>query len=314
MRIFSAAWRSWKRRLPDSLSRLSESGLLLGRPGVGVFVDPKGFVERVGRYGSAGFASDVVNQILNFDSQRNLSLDNRIVAINAISSLITSLATNPIQQNGNLTYGSVGRPFLQSIGAGGVLQYLQIVNNALGLNNQEAAINARINTGNYLRAAGKDLNLPVRVFQGAAFAPTPVSPYLQQMELAALVNNPQLFREAYRNALAAARTDGPPSAQADPAKYVAENFADHHPLRRLFKSTPTETDYRRMLGRMDEYGAAQVRKAIGSYNQYLGQYFGKKPYYGKPDKSAQSVDQLIRAATRINSGLENPSDSLLSIR
>jgi|GEM_PF-4034916 len=92
-------------------------------------------------------------------------------------------------------------------------------------------------------------------------------------------------------------------------KYVADNFNDRHPLRRLFKTSPTEGDYRKMLGEMDPYGAGQVRGAINSFNRYATNWFGKKPYYGKTDKSGQTVEELIRTATKINAD----SDSLLAI-
>lgn len=288
---------------------LREASLLTAVPVVGAVVDPAAFLERIGRYGSAGFATEIVNQIVNLGTERNLSLDNRIVAINAIGSMINSLAITPYQQRGNITYASVGRPFLQSIGGAGVLQYLQIMQNMLGLNTQDAAINARINTGNYLRAAGRELNLPVAVFSGAASVPTPISPYLQQMELAALVNNPELFREAYRSAIQAARDE----KKENPEKYVADNFAERHPLKRLFKGTVSESDYRRMQGEMGEYGAAQVRAAINSFNRYLNSWFGKKSYFGKADKDSATVEQLISRATRINSDLDH-EDSLLGIR
>lgn len=298
---FAIDW--YDKYLLGKKQNLRETGLATALPVIGAFADPAAFVERVGRYGSAGFATDLLNQIVNFDSQRNLSLDNRIVAVNALSSLINSLTVTPVQQGGNITWASVGRPFFQSVGGGGVLQYLQLAQNFLGLNNQDAAVNARINTGNYLRAAGRELGVQIRVFQGASFAPTPVTPYLQQMELAALVNNTELFREAQRAAVRAAREDGPPSAQAseDAArKYVADQFADRHPLRRLFRTAPTESDYRKMLGLMDSYGAGQVRQAVNSYNRYLTNWFGKKAYYGRADENTTSVEDLIRAASRIN--------------
>lgn len=297
---FAIDW--YDKYLLGKKQNLRETSWTTAIPVAGAFTDPAAFVERVGRYGSAGFATDLVNQIVNYDTQRNLSLDSRIVAVNALSSLVNSLVITPVQQGGNITYGSVGRPFFQSIGGGGVLQYLQVINNVLDLNNQDAAINARINTGNYLRAAGREINLPVRVTRGAGEAPTRATPYLQQMELAALVNNPELFREAYRNAIEAARDDGRDS----PEKYVAENFAERHPLKRLFRTSPSETDYRKMLGIMDSYGAGQVRAAVNSYNRYLVNFFGKKGYYGKADSNGQSVEELIRAATKINATERTP--------
>lgn len=304
---FAIDW--YDKYLQGKRQNLREASALTAIPLIGPVMDPAAFVERIGRYGSAGLATDVINQIVNYDSQRNLSLDNRIVAINAIHSAINSLVSTPIAQGGNITYASVGRPFFQSIGGSGVLQYLQIMQNVLGLNTQDAAINARINTGNYLRAAGRTLDLPVAVMTGQQFVPTPITPYLQQMELGALVNNTDLFRGAYQNAVQAARDAG----QADPEKYIADNFAERHPLKRLFKGAVSETDYRRMLGQMGDYGAGQVRAAINSYNRYLTNWFGRKGYYGKADSSGQTVEQLIREASKINSDMDREANSLLAI-
>ena len=304
---FAIDW--YDKYLLGKRQNLRETHWTTALPGIGAFTDPAAFVERVGRYGSAGLATDILNQIVNYDTQRNLSLDSRIVAVNALTSLVNSLVITPLHQGGNVTYASVARPFFQAIGGGGVLQYLQIANNALDLNTQDAAINARINTGNYLRAAGREINLPVRVARGAAELPTRSTPYLQQMELAALVNNQELFRDAYRNAMAAARED----KKEDPAKYVAENFMERHPLKRIFRVAPTETEYRKLLATMDEYGAGQVRQAINSYNRYLTTMFGKKPYYGKADRTAPTPENLIRSANRINAGSTIGADTFLAI-
>lgn len=273
---------------------LREASLATALPVVGPVINPAGFMERIGRYGSAGFATDVLNRIVNYDTQRNLSLDDRIVAVSSIENLLNTVAVEPFQTGGNITYSSTVRPFLQSVGAGGVLQYLQIANNLLGLNNEEAAMNARINTGNYLRAAGRQLELPVRVASGPAESPTPISPYLTQMALGAIIDNPDLFRSAMQNAVEAARQQG----QEDPLKYVAQAFADKHPLRSLFAHSISDADYRNMLGEMDDRGAGQVRQAVNNYNRYLGAYFNKQPYYGKVEKE-QSIDDLIRQSTRL---------------
>lgn len=288
---------------------LREASAAAALPGVGLVTDPLAIVERFGRYGRAGLAGDVVSQILNFDTQRNLSLDNRIVAVNTLKAAIDAMVSIPIQQSGNLTYASWGRQILNVAGAGGALQYLQILNNALDLNTQDAAINTRINMNNYLRAAARELNMPVRPSTGDHALANRVTPYLQQMELAALVNNVDLFREAYRSAVEQARIEHP----EQPEKYVADNFNDRHPLRRLFRTAPSETDYRKMLGTMDAYGSGQVRAAVNSYNRFLTNWFGKRPYYGRADKGGESVEQLIRRATRINSDLDHQGMSSLAI-
>lgn len=284
---------------------LREASLATALPGVGAVVDPRAFMERIGRYGSAGFATDLINRIVNYDTQRNLSLDDRIVAVSSIENLLNAVAVEPFQTGGNITYSSTVRPFLQAIGGGGVLQYLQVVNNLLGLKNQDAAQNSRINISNYLRASGRELQLPVRVMSGPSEAPTPISPYVRQMELAAIIDNPELFRAAYQNAIAAARKSGSETTQQNPERYVAQAFADRHPLRRLFATTPTESDYRQMLGLMDDRGAQQVRDGINSYNRYLGSFFNRPAFYGKVDKGGPSVDELIRQASRLSPGIDS---------
>lgn len=293
---FAVDW--YDKYLLGKKQNLREAPLSTAIPVLGAILHPAAYVERWARYGTAGFPSEILNMAVNYDSQKQLSLDSRVVAFNAIESLFNSLIKTPISQEGNLTYASFGRPILQSIGGGGVLQYLQISQNLLGLNNQDAAINARINTSNYLRSAGRELDLPVRILSGASMVPTPITPYLQQMELGALVNNQELFRDAYRSAVKAAREDHP----ENPEKYVADNFAERHPLKKLFKGAVSESDYRKMLLEMGEHGAGQVRAAINSYNRYLTGFFNKKSYYGKIDKAGDTVEELIRKATQINSG------------
>lgn len=272
---------------------LREASLVTALPGIGAIADPHAFLERVGRYGGAGFASDIANEIVNYDTQRNLSLDSRVVAISQIKNLFDSLVLEPFQTGGNLTYASTVRPFLQAVGAGGVLQYLQIGNHLLGLNNEEAAINNQINVTNYLRAAGRELKLPVRVMSGPMQAPTPLSPYIREMSLAAIVDNPSLFQAAYQRAVEVAQSMG------KDAKEVASQFNERHPLRRAFASTPTDTDYRQMLALMGS-GAADVRQAVNNYNKYASAYFNKPAFYGRVEKAAPSVDQLIREATSLS--------------
>lgn len=276
---------------------MREASLATALPGVGVVVNPAAFMERIGRYGSAGFATDMLNRIINYDTQRNLSLDDRIVAVSEIEDLMNAVAVEPFQTGGNITYSSTVRPFLEAAGAGGMLQYMQVVNNLMGLTNQESAINARINTSNYLRAAGRELKLPVRVMTGPSEQPTPTSPYIHQMELAAIIDNPSLFREARLAAVKSAAASG----RANAEQYVESAFASRHPLRRNFAQAPTEAEYRHMLGLMGDLGAGQTRQAVNNYNRYLSQYYQKPAFYGKPDATAPSIDQLIARASRAQS-------------
>lgn len=242
-------------------------------PGVGPAMQPMATLERLARYGTFGLASEMVNGVLNFDDARGgITADNRIFIFNQLKTLRTLLG-NLYQQDGNVTYQSIGRPLLQFTGLNGVLQYNQILNHMLretgiaDANNQEAAINERINAGNYLRAAGRALDLDVRIMQGAQSMPTPITPYIQQMELGATVGNYQLFREAYARAIQEAAKAG----KDDPVKYVKQAFASRHPLRRIYRTLPSEQEYTRILSSLDEDGRLAVSRSVASYNRFLEQ-------------------------------------------
>jgi hypothetical protein len=255
---------------------------------------PLAALERFARYGGAGLAGELVNQLANYDTTRNLSLDNRIFAVNQMRNVWTGLETL-VQQEGTFTYASVGRPLIQSVGGSGFLHAMQLVNNWIpGVSGEDEAINRRINAGNYLRAAGRALDLDVRVFRGAQQVPTPVTPWLQQMEMAAIAGDNRLFERAYQRAVRAAMEMDPP--KADPRKYVADAFADRHPLRRIFTHAPSTYDYRRILGHLDEPGRKAVGEGVNNFNRQL-QRLGKDPYLGRVTKAA-NPDAMLRNIER----------------
>ncbi|MCM2276097.1 MAG: hypothetical protein NDI75_15015, partial [Candidatus Didemnitutus sp.] len=240
---------------------------------------PMASLERLARYGAFGLASEAVNGVLNFDDARGgFSADNRIFILNQLNSF-RYLIGNLYQQEGNFTYQSAGRPLLQFVGMNGPLQYLQLVSNQLGVENAETQVNARINSGNYLRAAGRALDLDVRVMRGPQSIPTPMTPYIQQMELAALTGDSAMFQSAYARAIQEASQEG----KAEPVKYVQQAFADRHPLRRIFRTVPSQIEYRQMVGSMNESGRESVSRAVLAYNSYL-QRLGLKPVTGRDEQ------------------------------
>lgn len=249
-------------------------------PGVGPILEPMAVLERLARYGTFGLASEALNGVMNYDDARGgFSADNRIFIFNQIQTVRT-LLSNLYHQDGEMTYQSVGRPLLQFTGFNGVLQYTQIANKQFGLNNMEAAINERINAGNYLRATGRALDLDVRIMKGAQSLPTPVTPYIQQMELGATTGNYELFREGYAHAIQMAAREG----KEDPVKYVKEAFAQRHPLRRIFRVQPTEGEYRQILSSLNDTGRNAVARTVTSYNSYLDR-LGMKPVVGKKEEA-----------------------------
>lgn len=252
-------------------------------PGYGVASQPMAVLERLARYGTFGLASEAVNGVINFDDARGgFTPDTRIFVFAKFNDM-RNITTSLWNQDGQASYESVWRPLMSFIGLNGALQYTQIANQALGsnvnLSDREAAINERINGANYLRAAGRALSLDVRTSKGMQSAATPLTPWLRQMELAGVTGDYQLFREAYARAIQQASKMG----KEDPVQHVREGFAARHPLRRIFRTLPSESEYRNILASLDETGRQAVTKSVGSYNLFLSERLGLKPVLGKKE-------------------------------
>ncbi len=224
-----------------------------------------------------GTAGDIANAVLNQDTNRPFSVDSRVLFVSATLNALNAVGT-AIRQ-GSTDYASVYRPLMTALGGNGYLQYADVLNNVLSLDNQEARVTARISVGNYLRAAGRELQLDVRTGRGQASVATPMKPYVSQMVLAAYANDHVGFREAYRNAIEEAREMG----KADPAKSVADSYAAYHPLRAVFRTEPTPEEYRKALNVMDEQGRVAVASSIRLFNAY-GEQLGVKSHEGRKAK------------------------------
>jgi hypothetical protein len=162
-----------------------------------------GMVDGLAWVGTFGVWGDIANSFLNRDTQRPFSVDNRVYFVSSLLSAKSALQN--WYEQGSADYSTVYRPLLASLGGSGYLQYAQIMNNAMSLDNQEARVTARINATNYLRTVGRELNMDVRVSAGGEVLSTPMRPPMGQMVLAAYANDAVGFREAWREAIAVAR-------------------------------------------------------------------------------------------------------------
>jgi hypothetical protein len=204
-------------------------------------------------------------------------------------------------RQGNADWATVGRPMVQSLGGSGYLQYAGILNNWLGLDNQEARVANRINVNNYLRVSGRELGLDVRPASKMEVTPNPVRPFIGQMVMAAYANDAADFREAWQAAIAEAIKGG--RDRYDALDYVQRSFSSYHPLRTVFKTEPSETDYRRLLLSMNENGRTTAATAINLLNHYGEQVKNSKGKGIEPNvgsevkkKAALSLDELRRRA------------------
>lgn len=254
-------------------------------------------VDMLARVGTFGIIGDVTNSLINFAGEmdnRGLSLDNRVYFVNSLMGAGRAFA-KWAGQDFNGTYATVGRPMAQALGGSGYLQWLQIVNNLTGADNFESRVTTRINAQNYLRAAGRTLKLDVRTGAGAAGSPTPLKPFITEMALAAYSNDPQGFQEAYRQAKAIAQDMG----SEDPDETVQRSYQASHPLRTVFRTTPSAAEFQRLIQVMDPTGQRAVAEAVRLFNFY-GSQIGVTPNIGKREerRRRRNPNDLLNAGMR----------------
>ena len=252
-------------------------------------------LENTNRVGTWGMFGELANSLLGEGGggdNRMLSVDQRVVAISSLQSIMQA-GSAFFNQGFNADYAHVVRPLLGATGMGAYIQYMQLANHAFGLDNAEARVTARINAQNYLRVVGRELNLDVRLPDGGASNPTPVTPFLTHMELAAYKNNPGDFQDAYRSAVTAAKANG----QADPVEYVKRAYSSRNPLRNTFRTAVSEAEYHRLLANMPGSGSQDVREAVNLFNHYA-EKIGAKPFDGKTDKPPGATKPVDLAVAR----------------
>lgn len=240
-----------------------------------------GVMEDLSRVGTFGMFGELANLLVGLGQggdNRVLSVDQRVLAVSSLQSIFTA-ADSWYNQGFNADYPHVVRPLAGAVGLGGLIQYMQLANNALGLDNAEARVTARINAQNYLRVVGRQLGMDVRVSDGGTFTPTPITPYLTRMELAAYKNSPSDFREAYQAAIQEAKSQG----HDDPVQYVKSAFSSRNPLRSVFSTAPTQDEYQRLLSNMPGTGEQDVSQAVRYFNEYAAS-IGAKEFTGKTEK------------------------------
>lgn len=260
--------------------------------------------ERLARTGTFGLFGDLVNSVVNTGTgqgdNRAFSVDQRVVALQSMQGLINA-ASSYINQDFDADYSHVMRPAIAAMGGNGLLQYMQIANRMFDFDNAESRLVKRINAQNYLRVVGRDLGMEMKKSSGGYATPTPITPWISRMELAAYANNPDDFRAARQGAIEEAKASGKP----DPIEYVKRTFEGHHPLRNVFNTVPSVKEYRQILQNLDEDGQTDVKEAVRLFNHY-GSFIGIQPFEGSAKKDQQNSPQglaqaQIRALSKIGS-------------
>jgi hypothetical protein len=256
----------------------------------------KGIIEHAARAGSTGLFGEFVNGLVNVHTggdSRVISLDRRVVVVSSMMG-IQSAISNMINQGGPISgfdYSRVGRPLMASLGGNGMLQYMNMANRMLSLDNAESRINSRINAQNYLRVVGRELELSVRKPSGGTGTATPMTPYITRMEMAAYANNAYDFKLAYDAAIKKARIEG----HEDPVDHVKRAFSAKNPLRVVFQTPPSQPEYNRILLALPEDGRAAVQSAVDHFNRFA-ESIGARAFEGKADK--KKVNPLLQPERR----------------
>lgn len=250
-----------------------------------------GMVDSLSRVGWFGAYGDALNSMYNRDTEKPFSVDNRVFFMSSLLNAKRAVQ-NWVEQDFHGDYATVVRPLIASLGGNGYLQYAEILNNAMSLDNSESRITARINTVNYLRVAGRELGLDVRVAAGGGdVISTPIRPWIGQMTMAAMANDAAGFEAARREAIRVATQMG----AEDPVGKVKLAFASANPLKTVFKTSVTDQEYRKILGVLPPDGAAAVSESVRLMNAY-GERIGARPFVGKTEKVAAANPFAARLA------------------
>jgi len=262
-------------------------------------------IERMANMGTLGLFGQLANSAMNMgDGKALLSFDERVVWANTIKQIqmLTSsaIAVEAWKDPTQLTYAGFWRQFFAALGGTGFMHNFQVMNNLLGLDNAESRVSERINVNNYLRAAGRQLQLDVRTYSGGYARPTPVTPHLTNMTIAAINDDREGFKRAYENALRVAmRTRGETRTEA--ADYLKRNFQGRHPLRTVFRTPPSEAEYQKILATLNPAGRRAVEDAVRNYNKYA-ESLGIRPYLGRVPRGERADSGKVRAGSRVDSG------------
>jgi GNAT superfamily N-acetyltransferase len=267
-------------------------------------------MERVARIGTFGLAGDMAVSVATYaDSgggQRGFSMDDRIVAFSMMQNILESMSTMVMQRGAS--WATVGNPLISALGGNGVIQYAEILNNALGdttgdiplagtwLDTQRA-LARKASTGNVLRAAGRELQIEIKKMGFGS--PTPLGKAVRDMQVAAYNNDRAAFMESYREARQAAVDMG----SDDPEERVFDAWRGRDPFT-VFKS-PTEAKnmQTRLLASIDDRNRKEVMETIRLYDYY------SSLIKTSSKKSSSSANTTLKKAKALQtfSGMEFPT-------
>jgi hypothetical protein len=254
-------------------------------------------LDRFARVGTLGILGEPLNALFNPDTSRPFSLDSRLVIANSLNNFIKAGAAF-YQQDFTATYATVWRQLIGAMGGAGWLQNAEVVNNLVApVFGNEARYTARINVNNNLRVAGRQIGLDVRSGWSSQTVSTPIRPWVTEMILQALANDPTGFNQAYQKAITAAMQHRGES-RVEAEKYIAGAYRSYSPLQAVFKTAPNQSDYMRILASLGDSGRSAVSDAVRLTDAY-GAKIGATPGFRQESRGGKQPN--LPAALRMRS-------------
>jgi len=146
---------------------------------------------------------------------------------------------------------------------------------------------------NYLRVAGRELNMDVRSFGGmmqSQTAPNPIKPFVGQIVLAAYGNDHDAFNKALKMAVSEAmhETDvkGKPLDKAEAMKLIISRYEAQNPLKIVFGSPKTEAEIQKLTAQLPDSGKQSVNQALQLFQHYGAQIGADRSVYARDKSSA----------------------------
>ena len=127
---------------------------------------------------------------------------------------------------------------------------------------------AKINTDNWLRAAGRAQGAEVRTGAGMYYQPVLTTPHMSKLTRAAYAGDMLTVARTYASAVEAAKEMG----KEDPEGYVKQSLRARHPLKRVFMTPPDEQLMRGMYDIMSPTGEIAVKQAIANFENVVRIY------------------------------------------
>lgn len=222
-----------------------------------------------------GMGIDLANSVFSkgdpYGSSKEFSLDSRIFAWSMIKNVYDAMG-NWMHQ-GEIDYQNVTRPIMYGLGGNSVIQFMDATTAMFDLDTTERRMADYIGSRNIIKKYAWGMGLDLRPPGKGYGRPTATSINVRQMERAAYNFDTMAFREAYQEAIEAAREAG----EQNPEKAVRDKFKRRLILYNITDGKITDQQLERMFELMEDDERELIQRYLRAHEQYLRMIEVQKP-------------------------------------